>query len=58
MEKEKRKQQTEVEHPDIREVEHTTPHPLPGGFQNLWDTNYSPGENTDLNEHPQNRTDQ
>ncbi|WP_176222171.1 hypothetical protein [Tuberibacillus sp. Marseille-P3662] len=49
--KEKKKRYTEIEHPDIREIEHTTTHPDSERYSSLQDVNYSPGENNYLSEH-------
>ncbi|MBM7644897.1 hypothetical protein JOD45_001106 [Scopulibacillus daqui] len=53
LKKEPENRESEIDYPDIREIEHKTPHPGPEKFKNLNDISYSPGENTDLNEHAQ-----
>ncbi|MFC7394367.1 hypothetical protein [Scopulibacillus cellulosilyticus] len=50
-EKKKSVKTTEIDYPEIKEVEHTTTHPDPEQQpENLQNVHFSPGENSYLNE--------
>ena len=50
MVKEKKKQNLEIEHPQIQEIEHTTTHPNFDDKLSLYNVNFAPDENRYLNE--------
>lgn len=45
-----KKNNTEIEHPYIREIDHKTMHPGIDDEWSLYHVNYAPGENKDLTE--------